>query len=63
MKKYYFPDDTHLNSWFWDQDPICLTWDEAERLARAWETEDKSADDILSQLHEATDEEIAKYGV
>lgn len=62
-KTYYFPNSEHIDHWFWGDEPVCIDRQEAERMAMGWETEERSADDILNQLHEATDEEIEKYGV
>lgn len=62
-QEYYFPNSEHIDCWFGGSDPVCIDRQEAERLATAWETEEKAAADILNQLHEATTEEIAEYGV
>lgn len=62
-KKYYFPNFEHIECWFCGIDPVCIDSQEVDRLTTAWETEEKAASDIFNQLHEATAEEIAEYGV
>lgn len=59
MKKYYFPDDEYIDSIFGWQDPICLDRAETDRLSH----EDGGWENIWDQVHEASADEIAEYGV
>jgi hypothetical protein len=60
MKTYYFPDNEHYDAFFGAYTPICVDLAELERLARDWEID---FDELLEQVHEARDDEIAEYGV
>lgn len=55
---YLFPDDGETaDRIFWDQHPVCLSPAEVRRLSGEWDT------DLFSIMREATDDEIAEYGV
>ena len=61
MKKtYYFPDSELESAFFGNECPICVDLAEVARLAAEWSYE--NVDDLLSEMHEATDSEIAEYG-
>lgn len=60
MKTYYFPDDEHIDKFFGSYDYICVDKRELERLARDW---GMSFDELRAQVHEASADEIAEYGV
>lgn len=60
MKKtYYFPDSDYAEAFFGSQDPVCVNHRELENLAPGWGL---TIDELLGQVHEATDAEIAEYG-
>ena len=59
-KTYYFPNPEHESAFFGSEYPICVDFAEVKRLANEWGYE--STDDLLSELHEATEAEITKYG-
>lgn len=50
-KNYYFPDSEHCDAFFWSG---------LRRLAFEWDME---YEDLLEQVHEASEAEIAEYGV
>lgn len=59
MKTYYFPNSEHIDRIFGGVMPVCIDKEEVDRLysdGDEWEN-------IYSQVHEATDDEIAEYGV
>lgn len=60
MKKYYFPNDEHIETFFGSEYPVCVDLAELYRLANGW---DKSVDDLMEQMHEASESEIAEFGV
>lgn len=59
MKKtYYFPDaGIYAVDIFGGDSPVCIDSAEVERLGKEWDM------DLFEHMHEATDEEIAEYGV
>lgn len=59
MKTYYFPDDEHLDKIFGGFDAACFDHAELERLAAEWEM---TTDELLAQVHVASEDEIATYG-
>lgn len=60
MKKtYYFPNDDRFDEFFSSGDYICVDYAELENLARGWEI---SMDEMMDQVHEASESEIAEYG-
>ena len=59
-KTYYFPNPEHESAFFGNGDTICVDFAEVERIANEWGYE--NVDDLLSEMHEATDSEIAEYG-
>lgn len=60
MKKtYYFPDSEHAVDFFGSENPVCIDHEELCRLAKGW---DLTLDEIMDQVHEATDTEIKLYG-
>ena len=58
--KYYFPDSEYEIDFFGCGHPICVSGEELEFLARGW---DMTEEDIMSQVHEATESEIETYGI
>lgn len=60
-KTYYFPNSEHMDKWFVDT-PVCMERAEVNRLISEWANDEVSPEDLWSQLHEATEEEISKYG-
>ena len=60
MKTYYFPNTEHCDGFFGRQDPVCVDLAELCSLADGWEV---SFDQLRERVHEATAEEIRKYGV
>lgn len=59
-KKYFFPDDDHIESFFGSAMPVCVDLEELKRLAVGWGI---SFDELRGQTHEASRNEIAEYGV
>lgn len=59
-KTYFIPNDEHMNTWFGSAYPVCMDLAEVSRLASDWGME---LDEAMDQLHEASDAEIAEYGV
>lgn len=57
---YYVADIEHSDSIYGDQLPVCLDLNEVKRLSREW---NMSVDEILDQMHEASQEEIEDLGV
>lgn len=61
MKKtYYFPDNEYCDTFFGSSDYVCVDGAELRRLAFGWDME---FEDLLEQVHEAGEAEIAEYGV
>lgn len=60
MKKYYFPDDEHMNDFFGGFSAVCVDRAELKRLAAEWEM---SLSALLAQVHVASADEIETYGV
>ena len=60
MKTYYIADPEHSDAIYGDQLPVCIDLAEVERLAREW---DMTTEDLLEQMHEASESEIEEYGV
>lgn len=60
MKPYYIANPEHYDAIYGDQLPICIDLAEVNRLSREW---DMTPDELLEQMHEATDDEIAEYGI
>ncbi len=58
-KTYYFPNEDHAVDFFGSQDPICVDYNELVRLAHEW---DLALDELLDQVHEASESEIESYG-
>lgn len=56
---YYFPNDDRAEAFFGSQDPVCVDRKELERLAPEWGL---TMDELLDQVHEATDTEIETFG-
>lgn len=59
-KKYYFADDEYIDSIYGSEHPICIDMAELKRLAREWEM---TTAELRRQMHEASAEEIAEYGI
>lgn len=60
MKKiYYFPNSGRCDAFFWDSDYSCFDEAELRRLAVGWDME---YEELLKQVHEASEAEIAEYG-
>ncbi len=60
MKTYYFPNPEHEDEFFGGFSPVCIDLPEVLRLADEWGVFDA---EIMTHVHEATEDEIAKYGV
>ena len=60
MKTYYFPNAEHSDAFFGGQSPVCVDAAELDRLAADWGLDD---DELRAQVHEASEDEIAEYGV
>lgn len=60
MKTYYIANTEHSDAIYGDQLPICIDLNEVERLACEW---DMTTEELLEQMHEATDSEIEEWGV
>lgn len=58
-KIYYFPDSEHCDTFFGPGEYICVDETELRRLAFGWDME---YEDLLEQVHEASEAEIAEYG-
>lgn len=56
----YMPDDEHLDSWFGSEYPVCLTAENIADLANGWS---KTVEELMEQVHEASDIEIFEWGV
>lgn len=63
-KKYYFPNDEHIDSVFGGSELICLDRKEVDRLAREWKRDfGTTLAETWRGFHEADKNEIAEYGV
>ena len=60
QKKYYLSDDEYVDSIYGSDHPICIDMTELKRLAREWEL---TTAELRRQMHEASAEEIAGYGI
>ena len=60
MKTYYFPNAENADAFFGSQSPVCVDAWELDRLAAEWGME---SDELRAQVHEASEDEIAEYGV
>lgn len=59
-KAYFTPNADHMDAWFGSACPVCMDLAEVSRLASDWGME---LDEAMDQLHEASDAEIAEFGV
>lgn len=59
-KAYFFPDDEYCDAFFGGETPCCVDEDEVRRLADDW---GMPFDELLSQMHTASADEIREYGV
>ncbi len=58
MKTYYFiNDDINPDTIYGSAYPYCMEQSEVDQLSREWGV------DLYEQMHEATESEIAEYGV
>lgn len=58
MKTYYFiNDDINPDTIYGSAYPYCMERSEVDQLSREWDV------DLYEQMHEATESEIAEYGV
>ncbi|MBR2047147.1 MAG: hypothetical protein IJ960_00975 [Oscillospiraceae bacterium] len=60
MKHYYLANPEHSDAIYGDQYPVCIDLAEVKRLAHEW---DMTTEELLDQMHEASDAEIAEWGV
>ena len=59
-KAYFFPDDAYCDAFFGSETPCCVDEGEVRRLADEW---DMPFDELISQMHTASADEIREYGV
>ena len=59
-KTYYFPNGEYNDEFFGGSDAVCVDIEEVQRLACEW---GMTTDELMARLHEATEDEIAEYGV
>lgn len=60
-KAYFFPDDEYCDILFGSETPpCCVDEDEVRRLADEW---DMPFNELMSQMHTASADEIREYGV
>lgn len=59
MKAYYMANNEHIDDIYGAENPVCIDMTEVKRLAREWGV---AVDDLLGQMHEASEDEIAEYG-
>ena len=59
MKTYFFPNPENEESFFGSDNPICVDSEELSRLAREWGL---TWDEMMEQVHEASEDEIEEYG-
>ena len=63
-KKYYFPNDEHIDEVFGGSELICLDRKEVDRLARDWTRgTENTLISVWRMFHEATESEKEEYGV
>lgn len=55
---YFINSDINPDTIYGSEMPCCITENEIARLAAEWE-----CPDLMDQFHEATEDEIAEYGV
>lgn len=55
---YFINSDVNPDTIYGSEMPCCITKTEIDRLAAEWE-----CPDLMDQFHEATEDEIAEYGV
>lgn len=60
MEPYYIANPEHSDTIYGGQLPICIDLAEVNRLSREW---DMTPDELLEQMHETTEAEIAEYGI
>ena len=60
MKTYYIANPEYSDAIYGNQTPTCIDLAEVERLAREW---DMTTEELLEQMHEASEDEIAEYGI
>ena len=60
IKEFLFPDDEYCDAFFGGEAPYCVDEDEVRRLADEW---DMPFDEVISQMHTASADEIREYGV
>ena len=60
MNTFYFPNTEYTDAFFGSKSPVCVDAVELDRLADEWGLD---SDEIRAQVHEATQDEIAEYGV
>lgn len=58
-QKWYFADQAHVNYIYAWGEPKCIDEEEIKRIAHAW---GDTPEGIRGMMHEATPEEIQKYG-
>lgn len=60
IKEFLFPDDEYCDILFGSETPCCVDEDEVRRLADEW---DMPFNELMSQMHTASADEIREYGV
>ena len=58
-KIYYIANDEYMDRIYGNQDPKCIDLAEIKRLAKEWEL---TANELLNQMHEASQKEIETWG-
>jgi hypothetical protein len=58
--EWFFPDDEYVADFFGSNDFVCCNRESIASLARGW---DVPISEIMEHMHEATFEEISRYGV
>jgi hypothetical protein len=59
MRYYYIANSDHSDQIYGNQEPICIDLAEVKRLAKEW---DMTMDELISQMHVASAEEIEEHG-
>lgn len=59
MKTFFFPNTECYEEFFGASLPTCVDLAELKRLARGWEID---LENLMEQVHEASESEIAEYG-